>query len=151
MGKLKNANGIGDTKNLRCGDIMKIYIKVIKEKKADKEIIQDAKFETFGCLPPNGEVLVREGDWNKISTIHKDTKVLNSDGRSTEVLQSFKRKYVGPMLTLIPFVSPFNIGFINFLSTFLRKLFISSFSKLSLDNNHNLSNWLTKFSQSKRR
>ena len=47
FGKIKNADGIGDTKNLRCGDIMKIYIKVKKEK--DREIIKDAKFETFGC------------------------------------------------------------------------------------------------------
>ncbi len=47
MGKIKNADGIGDTKNLRCGDIMKIYILV--EKKNGKERIVDAKFETMGC------------------------------------------------------------------------------------------------------
>ncbi|MBA7699138.1 Iron-sulfur cluster assembly scaffold protein IscU [subsurface metagenome] len=47
FGKIKDASGIGDTQNLRCGDIMKIYIKVKKEK--DKEIIKNAKFETFGC------------------------------------------------------------------------------------------------------
>lgn len=47
FGKIKKADGIGDTKNLRCGDIMKIYIKVKKEK--DREVIEDAKFETFGC------------------------------------------------------------------------------------------------------
>lgn len=47
LGKIKNANGIGDTTNLRCGDLMKIYIKV--EKKGRKEIIKNAKFETFGC------------------------------------------------------------------------------------------------------
>ena len=47
MGKIKEANGIGDTQNLRCGDIMKIYLRVEKEK--GKEIIQDAKFETMGC------------------------------------------------------------------------------------------------------
>ena len=42
FGKIKDASGIGDTQNLRCGDI-----KVKKEK--DKEIIKNAKFETFGC------------------------------------------------------------------------------------------------------
>lgn len=47
MGKIKDANGIGDTQNLRCGDIMKIYLKI--KKKDGKEIIKDAKFETFGC------------------------------------------------------------------------------------------------------
>jgi len=47
LGKIKNADGVGDTTNLRCGDLMKIYIKV--EMKGGKEIIKDAKFETFGC------------------------------------------------------------------------------------------------------
>jgi nitrogen fixation NifU-like protein len=47
FGKIKDASGVGDTQNLKCGDIMKIYIKV--GKKGDEEIIQDAKFETFGC------------------------------------------------------------------------------------------------------
>ena len=47
LGKIKDADGVGDTTNLRCGDLMKIYIKV--EKKGGKEIIKDAKFETFGC------------------------------------------------------------------------------------------------------
>ena len=50
FGKIENADGIGDTQNLRCGDIMKIYIKVIKNGKEKKgEVIKDAKFETFGC------------------------------------------------------------------------------------------------------
>lgn len=47
FGKIKDASGIGDTQNLKCGDIMKIYIKV--EKKKGEEVIQDIKFETFGC------------------------------------------------------------------------------------------------------
>ena len=47
MGKMKDANAVGDTQNLKCGDIMKIYLKV--GKKDQKEVIQDAKFETLGC------------------------------------------------------------------------------------------------------
>lgn len=47
VGKIKDADGIGDTQNLRCGDVMKIYIKV--GKRGGKEIIEDAKFETMGC------------------------------------------------------------------------------------------------------
>ncbi|MDD3399859.1 MAG: iron-sulfur cluster assembly scaffold protein, partial [Candidatus Pacebacteria bacterium] len=31
MGEIKDADGIGDTQNLRCGDVMKIYIKVEKK------------------------------------------------------------------------------------------------------------------------
>jgi len=47
MGELKDANGVGDTKNLKCGDVMKIYIKV--EEKDGKETIKDARFQTLGC------------------------------------------------------------------------------------------------------
>lgn len=44
VGKIDNADGIGEVGNARCGDIMKIYIKV-----NDEQIIEDVKFNTFGC------------------------------------------------------------------------------------------------------
>ena len=43
VGKLEDADGIGEVGNARCGDIMKIYIKV-----ADG-VISDVKFNTYGC------------------------------------------------------------------------------------------------------
>lgn len=43
MGELKDANGIGEVGNAKCGDIMRMYIKV------KEGIIEDVKFETFGC------------------------------------------------------------------------------------------------------
>lgn len=43
LGKLDDADGIGEVGNARCGDIMKMYIKV-----ADG-VITDVKFNTFGC------------------------------------------------------------------------------------------------------
>ena len=43
VGVLEDANGIGEVGNAKCGDIMKIYLK-IKE-----GVIEDVKFETFGC------------------------------------------------------------------------------------------------------
>lgn len=46
-GKMKNPSGVGDTLNLACGDIMKVYIKV--EKKKGGEYIKDISFETLGC------------------------------------------------------------------------------------------------------
>jgi nitrogen fixation NifU-like protein len=48
QGKMKNPDGVGVVGNPVCGDIMKIYIKVGKDKKK-KEFIQDIKFETLGC------------------------------------------------------------------------------------------------------
>ena len=43
LGKMENADGIGEVGNAKCGDIMKMYIKV------DNGIITDVKFNTFGC------------------------------------------------------------------------------------------------------
>lgn len=48
VGKLKNPSAIGKVGNLRCGDIMYLYLRIEKDKKG-KEIIKNVKFETFGC------------------------------------------------------------------------------------------------------
>jgi len=48
QGGIKNPDGVGLVGNPKCGDIMRIYIKVAKNKK-DEEIINDVKFETLGC------------------------------------------------------------------------------------------------------
>ena len=43
VGKLEDADGIGEVGNAKCGDIMKIYLKI------ENDIIVDVKFNTFGC------------------------------------------------------------------------------------------------------
>jgi len=43
-GRIDNADGIGKVGNMKCGDVMWIYLKV------DDGIITDAKYETFGCV-----------------------------------------------------------------------------------------------------
>lgn len=48
MGRIENPDGIGKVGNPVCGDVMWIYIKVGKNEKG-QEIIEDIKFETFGC------------------------------------------------------------------------------------------------------
>jgi nitrogen fixation protein NifU and related proteins len=48
QGRIKNADGVGVVGNPVCGDIMRIYIKVGKNKKKE-EIIKNIKFETLGC------------------------------------------------------------------------------------------------------
>lgn len=48
QGVIKNPSGVGMVGNPTCGDLMKIYIKVKKDKKKG-DIIQDIKFETLGC------------------------------------------------------------------------------------------------------
>lgn len=48
QGSIKSPDGIGLVGNPKCGDIMRVYIKVAKNKKGE-EIIKDIKFETLGC------------------------------------------------------------------------------------------------------
>jgi nitrogen fixation NifU-like protein len=43
VGVIENADGVGEVGNAKCGDIMKIYLKI------DDGVITDVKFETFGC------------------------------------------------------------------------------------------------------
>lgn len=43
VGKMEDADGVGEVGNAKCGDIMKMYIKV------EDDIITDVKFNTFGC------------------------------------------------------------------------------------------------------
>ncbi len=43
VGKMENADGVGEVGNAKCGDIMKMYLKI------DNDIITDVKFNTFGC------------------------------------------------------------------------------------------------------
>ena len=43
VGTIEGADGVGEVGNAKCGDIMKIYLKI------ENDIIEDVKFETFGC------------------------------------------------------------------------------------------------------
>ena len=43
IGSMENADGVGEVGNAKCGDIMKIYLKI------DDDRVSDVKFETFGC------------------------------------------------------------------------------------------------------
>jgi nitrogen fixation NifU-like protein len=49
LGSLENPSGIGEVGNVVCGDVMKCYIKVKKNKKGE-HIIEDVKMEVFGCI-----------------------------------------------------------------------------------------------------
>lgn len=43
VGEIENADGVGEVGNAKCGDIMKMYLKI------EDDIIVDVKFKTFGC------------------------------------------------------------------------------------------------------
>lgn len=100
--KLKNPDGVGEVGNIKCGDIMHLEIKVENDK------IKDIGFQTFGCLPPKEEVLIKEGEWTNVSSIKINEDVLNSDGESTRVVENYVRNYKGDLITITPFISKFN-------------------------------------------
>ena len=43
VGEIPDADGVGEVGNAKCGDIMKMYLKI------NGDVIEDVKFETFGC------------------------------------------------------------------------------------------------------
>ena len=43
VGEIEDASGIGNVGNAKCGDIMRVYLKI------EDDVITDAKFKTFGC------------------------------------------------------------------------------------------------------
>lgn len=52
VGEIENADGVGEVGNLKCGDVMKIYIKVGSRESgagSREEYIEDIKFKTLGC------------------------------------------------------------------------------------------------------
>ena len=44
VGEIADADGVGEVGNAKCGDIMKMYMKI-----NDEGVIEDIKFKTFGC------------------------------------------------------------------------------------------------------
>jgi len=106
-GEMDDADSIGEVGNIKCGDIMRVYIKVGKNKNG-KEVIKDIRFKTYGCLPPEERVLINEGDWQEINKLSKSEVVLNGDGKNTTIKRMYERNYKGLLLKFIPFVSPYN-------------------------------------------
>ena len=43
VGEIENADGVGEVGNARCGDIMRMYLKI------EDDVVRDASFKTFGC------------------------------------------------------------------------------------------------------
>ena len=43
VGRLEDADGVGEVGNAKCGDIMKLFLKI------EDDVIKDVKFSTFGC------------------------------------------------------------------------------------------------------
>ena len=65
VGEIEDASGVGEVGNMRCGDIMRIYLKV-----NDQDVIEDIKFRTFGCAAPL-QPAVKLRNWSKAKLLVK--------------------------------------------------------------------------------
>ena len=72
VGEIENASGIGEVGNVKCGDIMKIYLSI------EGDIIKDVKFKTFGCGAAVASSSVAT-EMIKGKSIHDALKVTNKD------------------------------------------------------------------------
>ena len=70
VGELADANGIGEVGNAKCGDIMKMYLKI------SDNVIQDVRFKTYGCASAIATSSVAT-DLIKGRTIEEALKVTN--------------------------------------------------------------------------
>jgi nitrogen fixation NifU-like protein len=72
MGEVKDANGIGKIGNPTCGDIMRVSIKIEKDKKGE-EILKDIKFKTFGCAAAiaTSSMITKLAKGKKLSEVEK--------------------------------------------------------------------------------
>ena len=109
VGEMKKPDAVGQEGNVKCGDLMEIFLKV--DPKTEK--IKDISFRTYGCLPPKEKVLIKGGDWKNISELFESDIVLNGDGNKTRIEEMSKRNYKGNLLKFVPFVSPYNSFYVT--------------------------------------
>ena len=77
QGTIKSPDGVGMVGNPVCGDLMKIYLKIKKNKKGEK-IISDIKFETLGCASAIATSSMIT-DLAKGKTIERASKITRDD------------------------------------------------------------------------
>lgn len=75
QGILKNANAVGEEGSPSCGDVMKLYLKISKNKNS-QDYIESARFETLGCAVAIAisSILTEKIKGKEISKILKITK-----------------------------------------------------------------------------
>ncbi len=77
FGSIKNPTSVGQVGNLACGDVMKLYLKIAKNKEGE-DFIQDIKFETLGCAAAIATSSVVT-DLAKNKTLTEALKIKNED------------------------------------------------------------------------
>lgn len=102
MGEMENPTIAVDEGDVQCGDMFRMFLKI------ESNRIVDAKFLSFGCLPPDEYVLTYPGEWKQISELKVGEATVSSNGKRNFVVENYVRDYDGPLLKIVPFVSSFN-------------------------------------------
>lgn len=76
MGEIEDPDAVGEKGNLRCGDIMRIYLKI--KKKDGEDYIKDIKFQTMGCAAAIATSSMTT-ELAKGKTISEAKKIMNQD------------------------------------------------------------------------
>ena len=84
VGEIEDADGVGEVGNAKCGDIMKMYIKV------NDGVITDVKFKTFGC----GAAVATSSIATEMIKLH--CSVLAEEAMKAAVSDYYKRQGIDP-------------------------------------------------------
>ena len=72
VGEIPDADGVGEVGNAKCGDVMKMFLKI------DGNVITDVKFKTFGCGSAIASSSVAS-EWVKGKTLEEAMTIKNTD------------------------------------------------------------------------
>ena len=90
VGKMPDADGIGEVGNAKCGDIMRMYIKV------NDGIISDVKFNTFGCGSAIASSSMATGDDQRQAHLEEALALSNKAGRGRRSTACRLRRSTAP-------------------------------------------------------
>ncbi len=99
--EVKTFNGYGKVGNIKCGDLMEMWIKVKNNK------IKDVKWRTFGSLHPEEKVLMKDYSYKSAKDIKKGEIIIDGDGKPNLIESTLVKNYSGKMLTFVLSTSKF--------------------------------------------
>lgn len=99
--EIKKFDGYGKVGNIKCGDMMEMWIKV----KGDR--IKDVRWRTFGSLHPEENVLMSDYTFKSAKDIKTGDVIIDGNGKNNIVESVIIKKYSGKMLTITLSTSKF--------------------------------------------
>lgn len=99
--EIKDFNGYGKVGNMKCGDIMEMWIKIQKGK------IKKCRWRTFGSLHPNEKILMADYTSKPVKEIKTGDLIIDGEGKNNLIEAKKEINYKGKMLTFVLSTSKF--------------------------------------------